>query len=180
MSDSESTIAPLTPTPEMEAEPQHHHQEEEEPIKKPSNNTSTNTNGNGNSNSNTNSLAFSIWPPTHRTREAVVSRLIETLSTESILSKRYGTLPHDEASAAARFIEEEAFGAAAASASAEDDGIEILQVYSREISRRMLDTVKNRAASSASSAVDASAPHTPSPSLEPTASEDESPTVTES
>uniref|UniRef100_A0A2N9EF87 WPP domain-containing protein n=1 Tax=Fagus sylvatica TaxID=28930 RepID=A0A2N9EF87_FAGSY len=67
-------------------------------------------------------------------------------------------------------IEEEAFGAAAASASAEDDGIEILQVYSREISRRMLDTVKNRAASSASSAVDASAPHTPSPSLEPTTS----------
>ena len=70
-------------------------------------------------------------------------------------------------------IEEEAFSAAAASASTEDDSIEILQVYSREISRRMLDTVKIRAASSASSAVDASAPHTPSPSLEPTASEDE-------
>ena len=70
-------------------------------------------------------------------------------------------------------MEEEAFGAAIASASAEDDGIEILQVYSRDISRQMLDTVKNRVASSASSAMDAFAPHTPSPSLEPTASEDE-------
>ncbi|GMY33565.1 MFP1 attachment factor 1-like [Fagus crenata] len=70
-------------------------------------------------------------------------------------------------------MEEEAFGAAATSASAEDDGIEILQVYSRDINRQMLDTVKNRAASSASSVVDAFAPHTPSPSLEPTASEDE-------
>ena len=70
-------------------------------------------------------------------------------------------------------IEEEVFSAAAASASTEDDSIEILQVYSREISRWMLDTVKIRAASSASSAMDASAPHTPSPSLEPTASEDE-------
>ena len=70
-------------------------------------------------------------------------------------------------------IEEEVFSAAAASASTEDDSIEIIQVYSREISRRMLDTVKIRAASSASSAVDASAPHTASPSLEPTASEDE-------
>ena len=67
-------------------------------------------------------------------------------------------------------IEEEAFGAATASAFIKDDGIEILQVYSREISRRMLDTVKNRAASLASSAVDASTPHTLSPSLEPTAS----------
>jgi hypothetical protein len=152
----------------MEAEPQEKHSQE--PTKKPSNNSS--------------SLTFSIWPPTQRTRDAVVNRLVETLSTVSVLSKRYGTLPQDEASVAARLIEEEAFAAAAGgSFSSEDDGIEILQVYSREISRRMLDTVKNRAASG--SAADTTTPLTASPSVAPattttTASEDDSSAVTES
>ncbi|KAL0017482.1 hypothetical protein SO802_004551 [Lithocarpus litseifolius] len=184
MTDSESTIAP--PTPEMESEYQDHEQQQPNPTKKPTNNgnSNTTTTTNTNTNTNTNTLAFSIWPPTQRTRDAVVSRLVETLSKQSILSKRYGTLPSDEASSAARLIEEEAFSAAAASASAEDDGIEILQVYSREISRRMLDTVKTRASSTAaSSVVDAgTAPQTPSleTASATAASEDNSPTVTES
>ncbi|KAK9986967.1 hypothetical protein SO802_031918 [Lithocarpus litseifolius] len=76
---------------------------------------------------NTNTLVFNIWPPTQRTRNAMVARLVETLS------KRYGTLPSDVASSAVRLIEEEAFSIAATSASAEGDDIEILQVYSREI-----------------------------------------------
>ena len=94
-------------------------------------------------------MSFSIWPPAERTRDAVVARLVETLSTPSVLSKRYGTLPADEASAAARLIEEEAFATAAASAASDDDGIQILQVYSKEISKRMLDAVKARTASAA-------------------------------
>ncbi|KAG7943524.1 hypothetical protein I3843_15G044700 [Carya illinoinensis] len=129
MSDSEITPASTPPAAEMEAQPQE--KPHQEPSKKPRNN----------------SLTFSIWPPTERTREAVVNRLIETLSTVSVLSKRYGTLPHDEADAAARIIEDESFSSASGSASADDDGIEILQVYSREISRRMLETVKNRGTS---------------------------------
>lgn len=92
------------------------------------------------------SISFSIWPPTQRTRDAVINRLIETLSSPSVLSKRYGVLPHDEASEAAKRIEEEAFAAAGSSASADEDGIEILQIYSKEISHRMLDTVKSRSA----------------------------------
>ncbi|KAL4651586.1 hypothetical protein ACB092_01G171300, partial [Castanea dentata] len=127
---------------------------------------------------------FSIWPPTQRTRDSMVARLIKTLSKQSILSKCYGTLPSDEASSAARLIEEEAFSTVAASASAENDGIEILQVYSREISCRMLDTVKTRASSTAtSSVIDArTAPQTPSfeAASATTASEDNSSTVTES
>lgn len=96
-----------------------------------------------------------------------MNRLIETLSTESVLSKRYGTMPQDNASAAARLIEDEAFSSASGSSSTEDDGIEILQVYSREISRRMLETVKKRAASG--STADTTATQTPSPSVKPTA-----------
>lgn len=101
-----------------------------------------------------------IWPPRQRTRDAVVTRLIETLSTPSILSNRYGTLPADEAATAARAIEEEAFGVASAASSEEDDGIEILSLYSKEISKRMLESIKARAAA---------APSPTSNSVDPTA-----------
>ncbi|KAK8581026.1 hypothetical protein V6N13_144076 [Hibiscus sabdariffa] len=99
-----------------------------------------------------NNLTFKIWPPTQRTRDAVLNRLVETLSSESVLSKRYGTVPKEEASAVAKLIEEEAFSVADASSSTDEDGIEILQVYSKEISKRMLDTVKTRANAASDSA----------------------------
>lgn len=91
-------------------------------------------------------VSFSIWPPSQRTRDAVTKRLIETLSSPSVLSKRYGTVPEEEAAVIAAEIEGEAFATASASASPDDDGIEILQGYSKEISKRMLDTVKARSA----------------------------------
>ncbi|KAG6409252.1 hypothetical protein SASPL_132287 [Salvia splendens] len=94
-------------------------------------------------------VSFSIWPPTDRTREAVKNRLIETLSSPSILSKRYGTVSREEAVEAAKLIEQEAFEVAGNAVSADDDGIVILQVYSKEISKRMLDTVKARSGDSA-------------------------------
>ncbi|WCJ35504.1 WPP domain protein 1 [Euphorbia peplus] len=88
-------------------------------------------------------ISLSIWPPSQRTRDAVINRLIETLSSPSVLSKRYGAISHDEADVAARRIEEEAFDMATrASSTADDDGLEILQLYSKEISMRMLQTVK--------------------------------------
>lgn len=98
---------------------------------------------------NVNNISFSIWPPTERTREAVKNRLIETLSSPSILSKRYGTVSREEAVEAATKIEAEAFDSAGKSASTDDDGIEILQVYSKEISKKMLEAVKARSAESA-------------------------------
>lgn len=96
------------------------------------------------------SLLFSIWPPTQKTRDAVIERLIETLSSPaSILSKRYGTIPRGNASDIAIRIEEEAFNAAGASANADGgDGVEILQVYSKEVSKRMLEGIKSRSADS--------------------------------
>ncbi|KAK8552005.1 hypothetical protein V6N13_120438 [Hibiscus sabdariffa] len=104
-----------------------------------------------------NNLTFKFWPPTQRTRGAVLKRLLETLSSESVLSKRYGMIPEEEASALAKLIEEDAFSAAGASFFTGDDGIEILQVYSREISKRMLDTAKARAAAVSDSAPSGSA-----------------------
>ncbi|XP_060181878.1 MFP1 attachment factor 1-like [Lycium barbarum] len=100
-------------------------------------------------------ISFSIWPPTQRTRDAVTNRLIETLSTPSILSKRYGTFPHEEASETAKAIEEEAFNAAGSSSSGDDDdGVKILQDYSKQISKRMLDVVKSRSTTAAAAQAD--------------------------
>ncbi|KAK4796543.1 hypothetical protein SAY86_028869 [Trapa natans] len=94
-------------------------------------------------------VKFSIWPPSQRTRDAVIARLIDTLSNPSVLTKRYGTVPADESASTARLIEDEAFAAANGGAAADDDGIEILQIYSKEVSKRMLDFVKSRPSSSA-------------------------------
>ncbi|OIW14897.1 hypothetical protein TanjilG_30616 [Lupinus angustifolius] len=118
MSDPEVTLAPSS-VAESSIEPPHNNQ----------NHQSTTT-------------TFTIWPLSQRTRDAVINRLIETLSTPSILSKRYGTLSSEESSTVAVQIEDEAF--AAASAASEEDGIEILQLYSNVISKRMLETVKAR------------------------------------
>ena len=109
---------------------------------------------------------FQIWPPSQRTREAVINRLIATLSTPSILSKRYGAVQIEEATSLSRRIEEEAFTAAAAvsspdpafsdgnAAPADEAGIETLQIYSKEISKRMLEAVKLRATHSSASSND--------------------------
>lgn len=117
-------------------------------------------------------ISFSIWPPTQRTRDAVIDRLIETLSSESVLSKRYGTIPHEEAGEAARRIEDEAFAAASASVKGDDDGIEILQVYSKEISKRMLAAVKSRSASASAGENDGSAQSTDEAAVAATTSEE--------
>lgn len=60
----------------------------------------------------------------------------------------------------AKRIEEEAFESVGATAATDDDGIEILQVYSKEISKRMLETVKARSSESGAPA--------PQPANEPT------------
>ncbi|KAJ9186790.1 hypothetical protein P3X46_002324 [Hevea brasiliensis] len=127
MTDSDAGTASTEPTPEQDLAPVESKPHQQEPEKLGSS-----------------GISLSIWPPTQRTRDAVISRLIETLSTPSALSKRYGSIPHDEAETAARRIEDEAFVVASKATSAEEDGLEILQLYSKEISRRMLETVKAR------------------------------------
>ncbi|XP_057463209.1 uncharacterized protein LOC130753244 [Actinidia eriantha] len=57
----------------------------------------------------------------------------------------------DEADATARRIEEETLATASSTAIEEDDGIEILQVYSKHISKLMLEAVKSRSSSGSAS-----------------------------
>ncbi|GKC35740.1 MFP1 attachment factor 1-like protein [Tanacetum coccineum] len=96
-------------------------------------------------------MSFSIWPPSKRTRDAVITRLIQTLSEKSVLSDRYGTIPEPESRDIAQKIEEEAFNeagdvddfkAAGKGEGDDDQGLVILQCYSQEISKRMLEFVK--------------------------------------
>ncbi|KAM0871472.1 hypothetical protein ACQ4PT_039366 [Festuca glaucescens] len=100
-------------------------------------------------------FSFSIWPPTQRTRDAVVRRLVDTLAGDTLLCKRYGAVPAADADPAARAIEAEAFDAAAVTggaAASVEEGIEALQLYSKEVSRRLLDFVKSRSAAAAKAA----------------------------
>ncbi|EFH56895.1 predicted protein [Arabidopsis lyrata subsp. lyrata] len=60
----------------------------------------------------------------------------------SILSKRFITLESEEASSVAKSIEDEAYAVASAAVISDDDEIEILKTYSKEISKRMLESVK--------------------------------------
>ncbi|XP_037484337.1 MFP1 attachment factor 1-like [Triticum dicoccoides] len=116
--------------------------------------------------------SLSIWPPSQRTRDAVVRRVVQTLSAPSVLSQRYGAIPEPEAEGAAAAVEAEAFAAASESAAASpaslEDGIEVLQAYSKEVSRRLLELAKSRAAAAA-------APETPA---EPSAEVSEASSVT--
>ncbi|KAI5007698.1 hypothetical protein ZWY2020_008746 [Hordeum vulgare] len=97
--------------------------------------------------------SLSIWPPSQRTRDAVVRRVVQTLSAPSVLSQRYGAIPEPEAEAAAAEVEAEAFAAASESAAASpaslEEGIEVLQAYSKEVSRRLLELAKSRATAAA-------------------------------
>ena len=103
--------------------------------------------------------SLSIWPPSQRTRDAVVRRVVQTLSAPSALTQRYGALPEPEAERAATAVEAEAFAAASESATASpaslEDGIEVLQAYSKEVRRRLLELAKARAAAAAAPATPA-------------------------
>ena len=45
-------------------------------------------------------VSFNIWPPSQRTRDAVIRLLAGTLSSPSVLTNRHGVVPIEEASAA--------------------------------------------------------------------------------
>lgn len=92
------------------------------------------------------SLTLKIWPPSRGTRDAVALRLVETMTTPSVITRRHGCVPRDEVSSVARRIEEDAFVVASENVKEgdDDDGMDILQIYSQEISKKMLAVVKEK------------------------------------
>ncbi|KAJ3673032.1 hypothetical protein LUZ60_006406 [Juncus effusus] len=91
--------------------------------------------------------SLSIWPPTQRTREAVVRRLVETLTTpSSALAKRFGVVSSSDAESVAESVEQASLAAVSAKGEVDsvEEGIEALQIYSKEISERLLGFAKLR------------------------------------
>jgi hypothetical protein len=128
--------------------------------------------------------SLGIWPPSQRTRDAVVRRLVQTLAAPSVLSQRYGAVPEPEAERAAAAVEAEAFAAASKSAAAEspasvEEGIEVLQAYSKEVSRRLLELAKSRSAAAAAAPAEGSAKEEPEEDSSATAAATEEAAVKE-
>ncbi|KAJ8492633.1 hypothetical protein OPV22_014354 [Ensete ventricosum] len=94
-------------------------------------------------------VSLNIWPPSQESRDSVIQRLVETLSSPSVLTKCDGIVSIEEASSIALIIEQEAFAAAncdgVCSFSDYDYGLEILQMYTREIGKHMIEFIKSRA-----------------------------------
>ncbi|KAI3896429.1 hypothetical protein MKX03_008591 [Papaver bracteatum] len=87
-------------------------------------------------------IPVSDWPLTQSAREAVVTNIFKNLTIPSILTRRYGYTNDDKAALTARDIKEQAFAAASGVNSGLTDGTEILLLYSKLISEKMLEFVK--------------------------------------
>ncbi|EOA22751.1 hypothetical protein CARUB_v10003463mg [Capsella rubella] len=85
---------------------------------------------------------LSVWPPSQQSREYGVNWMIDTLSKDSFLTKRYGKFKPEEASAVAKSIEEESYVVASKVVSAY--GIKNLDVYGTEIGDRINQCAKDR------------------------------------
>ncbi|XP_010456759.1 PREDICTED: WPP domain-containing protein 3-like [Camelina sativa] len=88
------------------------------------------------------STMLSVWPPTQLSRDYLLNMLINILSKDSCLSKRYGTLNPEEASALAKSIEEDAY--VVGSNLVSSDGIKNLEAYTEEISYRINKCAKDQ------------------------------------
>lgn len=95
-------------------------------------------------NSQSHQFSIKLWPPSQNTRKVLVDRMIKNLTTESIFTKKYGTLSEDEAKENAKYIEDVAFSTADEHYKKEPDGDggSAVQLYARECSKLLLDVLK--------------------------------------
>ncbi|XP_062108405.1 RAN GTPase-activating protein 2 [Humulus lupulus] len=89
-------------------------------------------------------FSIKLWPPSQNTRQVLVDRVINNLSTESIYTEKYGTLSKDDAEENAKYIEEKAFSTADQHHEMEPDGDggSAVQLYARECSKLLLEVLK--------------------------------------
>ncbi|XP_010424394.1 PREDICTED: WPP domain-containing protein 3-like [Camelina sativa] len=87
---------------------------------------------------------ISVWPPTQLSGDYLLNilSLINILSTNSCLSKRYETLNPEEASAVAKSIEEDAY--VVGSKLMSSDGIKNLEAYTEEFSYPITKCAEDR------------------------------------
>ncbi|KAJ0735500.1 putative WPP domain, leucine-rich repeat domain superfamily, WPP domain superfamily [Helianthus annuus] len=88
--------------------------------------------------------SIKLWPPSQGTRQILVERITITLTTPSILSRRYGLLSKEEAQEDAKRIEAAAFETANQHFEKEPngDGGSAVQLYAKQSSTLITEAVK--------------------------------------
>ncbi|KAL4572054.1 hypothetical protein LXL04_018823 [Taraxacum kok-saghyz] len=88
--------------------------------------------------------SIKLWPPSQNTRQVLIDRIINNLTSPSLLSRKCGILTKEEAEEEAKRIESLAFVTANQLFEKEpdSDGASSVQVYAKESSTLMVETVK--------------------------------------
>ncbi|PWA55530.1 Leucine-rich repeat, ribonuclease inhibitor subtype [Artemisia annua] len=88
--------------------------------------------------------SIKLWPPSHKTRLLLVERIVKSLTTPSLLSRKYGLLSKEEAEEQAKQIDSSAFETANQHFEKEpdSDGASAVQVYAKESSTLIVEAVK--------------------------------------
>ncbi|KAJ8766426.1 hypothetical protein K2173_022485 [Erythroxylum novogranatense] len=89
-------------------------------------------------------FSIKLWPPSENTRQMLVTRITDNLTTKSIFTQKYGSLSKEEAEENAKRIEDVAFSAASQHYEKEPDGDggSAVQLYAKECSKLILEVLK--------------------------------------
>ncbi|KAG6757502.1 hypothetical protein POTOM_037814 [Populus tomentosa] len=89
-------------------------------------------------------FSIKLWPPSQNTRQMLVVRVTDNLTTKSIFTQKYGSLSKEEAEENAKKIENVAFATANEHYEKEPDGdgSSAVQLYAKECSKQILEVLK--------------------------------------
>lgn len=89
-------------------------------------------------------FSIKLWPPSQNTRQMLVVRVTDNLTTKSIFTQKYGSLSKEEAEENAKKIEDFAFATANEHYEKEPDGdgSSAVQLYAKECSKQILEVLK--------------------------------------
>ena len=89
-------------------------------------------------------FSIKLWPPSENTRQTLVERMTNNLTTKSLFTQKYGTLDMEEAEENAKRIEDMAFATANLHYEKEPngDGGSAVQLYAKECSKLLLHVLK--------------------------------------
>ncbi|XP_047334348.1 RAN GTPase-activating protein 2-like [Impatiens glandulifera] len=89
-------------------------------------------------------FSIKLWPPSQNTRLMLIERITNNLSSQSIFTKKYGSLSKEEAAENAKEIEETAFVTTNDHYEKEPDGdgSSAVQLYAKECSKQILEILK--------------------------------------
>ncbi|CAN0856652.1 RAN GTPase-activating protein 2 [Linum grandiflorum] len=89
-------------------------------------------------------FSIKLWPPSDNTRQMLVVRVVDNLTSKSIFAEKYGSLSKEEAWENAKRIENVAFTTADQHYEKEPDGDggAAVQIYAKECSKLILEVLK--------------------------------------